>query len=321
MSLRAVFFFISCILVSIPFSTYAQFSQTVPEAFIDVSPRFPDPYSEVKLTLNTATLNTTGTQITWFIDGVKRSEFKNSRTITITTGNFGGEITAVANLIFPNGAVQKIEKTISVVRADITIEADTFVSPFYKGRSLPSVGSTVRASVVPFDGSSTGVEQYSYTWRLNNKALEGGSIYGKNYVSFILPIGRKHFLGVDVNDSKGNAVVSKTIIINTREPEVLFYEDNPLKGLSRNMVANPHIMVQDEIKIHAEPYYLSRSVVDSNMLIEWKIDGKRVNTRQKDFGTIVLQRSLVSGVSNVEFHIRDLNNYLQGVKGSFRVQF
>lgn len=308
------------LLILIPFVSHAQFTPGTTAPTIKSSSSHPDAYTEVTLSLDAYTLDTNGSKISWTVDGINQPKAENERSLKVMTGAIGSIKEVRATLTLPNGSIVHTPYRLTATRVDLIIESDSFVPTFYKGRALPSTGSMVRAIALPTDGSGKSANQFSYVWRLNNKTLQGGSIYGKNTMMFEMPLGSEQILSVSIVDNLGRTTMKKTIALNPTDAELHFYIENPLKGLSRTVLTSPYLMLEDEVRIHAEPYYVSRSLLTNENLVEWRIDGKKVDNPSEDFGTIVLERSGVGGASTIGFHMRDLTNFLSGISGSFQLQ-
>lgn len=286
-----------------------------------VSPRYPEPNTTVQLELNDYGLNTQGARYQWYINGVERVEAANQRSLSLPVGNLGETTTVLVKTILAGGAVVEARTTITPIRVDMLIEADTLVPTFYAGRALPSSGSAIRVTALPFLGTSQNPSTFSYTWRVGDEIVGGSSLYGKNSVTFSSGFERRVEVSVDIIDQSGTLVAKKTILVPISDPELHFYEVNPLQGLMERALGRNFIFSGDEINVRAEPYYMDRTFMAKQPFIEWKLNGQTITNPSQDPQEIVLRKSGDHGSFTIQFHVRNLRQLLQGVKDSVTITF
>ncbi|MDC1205590.1 hypothetical protein N8083_01960 [Candidatus Pacebacteria bacterium] len=311
--------FVFSLLLTATHYVHAQSSFNVTNLNIIASPAYPEPFAEVELKLDAYSINTTGSTISWFIDGVEQIDARNTRKMNLIVGDLGETVAIRVELKPLQGAAITIKHKITPARVDIVVEADTLVPLHYKGRALPSNGSIVRAIALP----ATGVDPatLTYKWSVNNSPLYGGSLVGRNVALFKAPLKDEMLLSVEVGNRDGTVLTSKTTHIEIPEAELHFYEDNPLRGLSRNAIRSPHTLVGDEITVRAEPYFMSKDIFALSPHIEWKIDNETIANPSENPQTITLRGDGGNGRFTVDFHIRNLANILQGVQDDFIIAF
>jgi len=295
-------------------------SQTNPSV-LSLSPRYPEPGEEVTATLNDYSVNTNGATIQWFIDGKEVSIAKNQRSLEFPSGTLGNPTEILARTTLPNGSILRAQSTIVPIRVDILIEADTLVPSFYKGRAIPATGGSVRATAIPFTGIGRAPETFSYTWRVDEEVLGGGSHFGKNAVNFTADFGTETLVSVDVIDTDGAIVTSENIYVPLMDPELYFYEINPLRGMSEIAIDDNFIFVGEEIKVRAEPYFIDNALFSQNPHQEWKLNSQTIQNPASDQQEITLRRSGDSGSFTLEYHVRNLKQLLQGIKESVTINF
>lgn len=292
-----------------------------PDIAIITSPTVPEPNEPVTVSLDAYTLDTTGATIVWYVDGVERTDARNLRSIPLVAGALGESTTVSVRLTLSNGAVIAKQKAVTPGQLDIILEGDTITPGFYKGRPLLSVGAQARAVAIPAFGDNRRPEDFTYLWKLNNAVLYGGPVTGRNYATFPLGLGRNQILSVDVIDSTGT-VAKKTIGLPLSEPEIHFYPLNPLRGVSAKALISPYPLIGEEMTVRAEPYYMSRNIFSTNPHLEWQIDNQTVVNDVQNPLELTLRRATgQSGSASVSFHIRNLQQLVQGVEESFRLTF
>jgi hypothetical protein len=311
-------FFVGLFLVTSPYA-YAQTFAIDTGATLKLTPSYPEPNAEVVVALDAYSIDTTGSSITWFIDDKEVPEAKNTREMTFTIGPLGTPIRVQARLTSSTGGVVTASHTITPVRVDLVVEANTLTPLHYKGRALPSSGSTLRVIALP--DTNTDPSNLSYTWTVDNEVLFGGSLRGKNVAEFTTPQQPNIFLTLEVAAAQGEILARRSILINIARPTLRFYEDNPLRGLSRNTLKSPHMLIGDEMSVRAEPYFMNKNIFESEPLIEWEIDNSRVENTSDQPQNITLRSIGKTGNSNVSFHIRNLQDLLQGIEDDFVVSF
>lgn len=272
--MRLVYGFVFWLALVIPSTLMAQGFSGSPSANLSTIPLAPEPLSETTVSLDAYTLDTIGATIVWFVDGIEETSARNLRELELMTKDIGETTEITVVLTLRTGQVVRAEKTIVPSRVDIVLEADTLTPAFYQGRALPSTGSQVRAIAIPHTASGQAPEAFSYQWKLDNEVLYGGPVTGVHTANFEVGLGKNQVLRVDVLNNSGVIVAAKSIFIPRTEPELLFYEENPLRGINNIAIQSPHILVGEETSIRAEPYYMARTIFDSSPLIEWEIDGR-----------------------------------------------
>jgi hypothetical protein len=150
--------------------------------------------------------------------------------------------------------------------------------------------------------------------------IEGGPLRGKNKVTMTTPLGQRFVLSVDVTNLEGETLARRTIEVMTATPEVHFYEVTSLHGIKSKAIQNGFSLISESSTIQAEPYHLDLTTYNNPGLIEWKIGGQRTPSGSTNPYQITLAR-LGVGASSIGFHVRDLNQLLQGARGEFQINF
>lgn len=313
-----------CVIGSTASTAQAQFldglSFTEPIT-LQQSPQHPAPNQQVTVTLNDYSSNTSGARTQWFVDGVEVVRAQNERAIVLGAGELGYRKNVLVVMTLPAGIQFQAKTTITPIRVDMLIEADTLAPSFYKGRTIPSTGSFVQVTAIPFTGEARTPESFSYTWRVDDTVQTGGSRLGKNAITFSSGFSKNSTVSVDVLDTDGSLITTKSISIPLTDPELYFYEVNPLRGMSEAAITNDFIFIGDEIKVRAEPYFIDATLLNQNPHIEWKLNGTSIINPNGNLQEITLRKQGGTGSFNLEFHIRNLRQLLQGVKDSVTINF
>ena len=281
------------------------------------SPHFPGANTSVEISLDDYQLNTAGASITWYVDSVEQTAFKDTRSITMKTGDLGKKSTVSVILSRVNAAPLTASLTLMATEVHIILETDTYVPNFYKGRALPSVESTVRAVAVVQDGTKSLPGTYTYRWTEENTVLFGGPVKGKYAYLFTMPRYGSKRLSVDVTDATGKSVGEGAIELRATQPELHFYEQSPLRGLSQKEVARPLPFIGEETTVYGEPYFLNASMRNEDATFNWKINSLKTAIGQDTPNAITLQRIGDRGQSQVSFEIITRQKIPQLINGVF----
>lgn len=152
---------------------------------------------------------------------------------------------------------------------EIIVEAYTYTPAFYKGRSEPTSGNLMRAIAIPL-GVDAG--NFTYLWSLNGQPLRGQG----QVVTFSAPIGNNFTLGVTVLNN-GIFWSEKSEAIALSNPEVIFYEQNALRGIGTIAIKNDFYLIGAEASITAEPFFVGQGS-QNTLQGKWSIDDQEVTT-------------------------------------------
>src|SRR3989338_9207927 len=125
------------------------------------------------------------------------------------------------------------EKTISLVPAAIDFFwwTNSYVPLWYKGKALPTPGSTVFVQARPsFPDSIAG--SLVYTWSLNDEVVSSTSGQGKSLFIYTIPstLALRSAIGLRVSNLSGTIKSEAIFDPPVASPEALAYELRPLEG-------------------------------------------------------------------------------------------
>jgi hypothetical protein len=317
------YFALALILLFIPSgSADAQFNTDVTNQgpSITLEPRYPAPNSETTASLDDYSLSGTVSSIRWYINGKQIPDTLNQRSIDFKTGEMNSKTTINAAVEINGKQTLDIKSIIEPIYLDIIVEAQTRVPSFYKGRSLPSVGSKVNYTAL-LNGGSILPNNLIYNWSIENRMINGGSLRGQYKISAPMPQGGGSILSLAVSTISGEILARKDIQIPSVEPEILFYESNTLQGMKQIPIKSSLNLISNSSTVHAEPYYLNILTYNRPPLLEWKIDGVRSPSGGSNPYKITLAHQETQGSAEIDFHVRDLTEFLQGGQSSINVNF
>lgn len=308
-----------------PTSSFGQISPGINAQFNGLTlipyPDFPEPFTDFEIELSAPDSRYNGAQINWFINGEELSEARNKRKNSFTAGPLGEAMEIEARLRRNDGQVESVYHTITPVKIDIVIEGITEIPHFYKGRPLPSRESEVRANAIITTGSTINRTSLGYDWRMNNEPLSGGSIRGKSGINFKMPLGLETYIGVTIQE--GSKVIgSKTIVVPAAQPEILFYEENLLRGTIAKTLDSNHIVSGNQITIRAVPFYTSPFFDNDNIELGWTLNGSTIdNSRALEENVLTLRGSGSQSRASIGFRLLNNSTIGQSIRSGFNLQF
>lgn len=301
---------------------HAQISISAMEttASLVVEPKFPAPHSVVTVSLDAYAVDTLGASTRWYVDGKELIEQKNQQSIKFIAGAIGTKHTVRAIISFTNRPALETTLTVPVNQVDLIIESQTYTPSFYKGRALPGENAVIRAIAITHTKPLGNPALYTYEWKLDGDMLFGGPILGKQVMYFNMPEFIDHSLSVTVYGTDGTTLGRGYVSLNPVEPEVYFYEENPLRGLSRKAVTPEFTLIGDETTIYAEPYFMNTDLINTKGVFEWRLDGVEVNSSNAK-NAITLRHTEGEGSANVAFKYVLDSIPIQYVQGTFDIFF
>ena len=318
---RAIFcVIVFCGISLLPTNISAQtFSSPTNTATLLVTTKYPEPGTEVVITLEAYTLNMIDATVAWFINDVEQPNLRNERTIRVVAKELGDTQEIRARIIKPGERSIDTSTNITSSNTDIIIEAYTHTPSFYKGRALPSKSAPIRAIAIPQTVESGNAALYSYNWKYNDATMFGGAVFGKQSVDLRMPRFEDERLSVTVYDKNGDVVGEESIVLTAVSPELHFYEQNPLRGMSRKVLGIDHILIGDEMIVHGEPYFMDTDLSAQGGEYAWSINNNPVSTSGNDPHVITLRRSDTPGTVSIGLEIITNLKIPQVVEGFFSI--
>jgi hypothetical protein len=238
--------------------------------------------------------------------------------ITYTAARLGSSDTIKATLKKPNGFVETITKNITPAYLDIIVEPQTHVPDFYKGRALPSVGSTINVTVLLSNGGIANPQNLIYTWRINQKVFEGGPLRGRNKITLSGGQESSIIISLQIADQLGNIIAKRGIGVNTVSPKLLFYELNALYG-TESKALKTFTILGNSTSFRSEPFYLDSQTYNFPDIFTWSINGTEFKNQSLNPYEVTLEKTGYPGSAEVKLHVRNTEQLLQGAQGALSV--
>jgi len=315
-----LFLFVFGLLLSLPIYVSAQIPGGASASLV-VLPTFPEPESNITVSLDAYSMNTVGASINWYVDGKEVVASKNERSILVRSGSLGKKTSVNAQVIVPNGPSFTARRDIIPAVVDLVIEADTYVPAFYRGRALPSGESAIRAIAIPHTGGSLSPSSLTYKWEYNGGVLLGGPVRGKQSINLTMSRFADNRLTVTIIDGNGQSIAEKSLFLNPVDPELHFYEDNPLRGLHERAITDSFALIGDETTLFGEPYYMQTDLTSRTATFSWTINGEKTVYQNPDPHSITLRRSGGGGSAAVELKAMTTAKIPQYIREAFTIVF
>ncbi len=229
-----------------------------------IEPETPKPNTNVTITLNSYTINLSNHPIQWYINDTLVLSQTGAESYTINSGPLGTRtsIKAIINVTSTGNLLTK-SIIISPIDVDLLWEAtDSYVPPFYKGKKLPAAQGQITVTAIPITSRSLISDQKNSVYYWNNNYDNNASASGFGRRSYTLQndiFNKTERIGVTVSSTNGSFTASKSIVIPTVNPKIVFYTRNSsgktlwnkgsVNAITTNNTGTANIII--------EPYYFS----------------------------------------------------------------
>lgn len=297
------------------------FSGIAQQNHLVVDPPFPEPGQTVSISVNDYSGGLFGAQISWQRDGEVIPDSINQRSVEIEAGELGVTERIAAVFTAPNGSTETLSTTLRPVYLDIIIEPQTRVPDWYLGRGMPTLGSQINATALVNDGTMLDPAGLVYTWQVNQTVLDSGPVRGRNRMSFETPRGNNFLLNLTVTRATGETVASQLKSVEVGQPTLRFYEQHALYGSQQFPITQSTALIGNSIKLQAEPFNLDTRVYNDPDVAVWEINRYETDNGSRNPYEITLQRTSASGATDIKFHVRSLQEVLQGAEDNIVINF
>lgn len=234
------------------------------------------PGSLITLSLKNTSIPLETKNISWLENGSLSEQGLGKATHTLTLGEAGTHTTVT---VVVDGEDANADITLVPAMVDLVWEAQSYVPPFYKGRTFPSPGTTITAEALPYftkDGTIIDRGSVYFTWKYNEQLLQTQSGPGKSSITLNAPeFAEEGVLSVEAQTVDGIFSASKKVRIPTTEPYMTLYPVNPLIGVDFLRGGRSTVQTPDtESTFVLFPYFASiKDLLDPIANISWTIDG------------------------------------------------
>lgn len=295
---------------------------------MSLSPQNPEPFQEVKITINSYREDLSRARVTWFVDAVEKNTGLGLDEFSVPAGKNGTRTTVKAVVTPFGGEPIEISKSFTPSIVDLIYEARSYVPPFYKGRALnPSQGLVVVTAIpelIKTTGEKIDSRNIVYSWKKDGTPQPKSSGLSKNTLTFTgeIPV-RDALIEVFVSSLDSTLSASKIIKITNEDPKIVFYENSPVYGLMTNRAIRSTVnMLVDEFNTVAVPYFFSIGNIGSlDLEYIWKLDGQKVENQEQKNSLVFRQERSGSGSAAISLDINNKIRLFQSQSSGFTISF
>ena len=284
-------------------------------------PKYPGPNEKISAEIISYAFDVDRSYITWTLNGEMISQGRGLKRIDFTNGNLGDSMSLYISVVTNDGLSVSQGIEFKVVDVDLLWEADSHTPIFYKGKAVPVSGSIVKITTIPQGFDS--MKNLVYRWERDFVYDSRASGVDKNTYSIkFTDIFGGETIGVTVSDQQNRQIFQKSIKIKRGEPEILFYEEDPLEGplYQRTILGSLELAGQLEIVIRAEPYFFPNGDF-FDLLRIWKMNNEKVEPfSNPNFIGLTVPED-IKGEALIELKVNNPNSYFQTVDKKIKLLF
>jgi len=322
------FILVAYVFFTLPLSLNAQFQSLNQIAsrslVVNMSPEYPRAFEQVKISIQSSSLSLETALITWKIDGRTVLRGTGEQEITFTVGDYG-KITFAQVIIETESDVVVRDIPVNPSYVDLVWEADTYTPPFYKGKALQTSEGAVRVVALPHfirNGRLLTDKELFFQWFHKDGIVLSGvgkSVYQyHNYFTY-----KDDTIKIQISLPGGLVQTKNEIIIPTRDPKILLYEEDPLFGTQyQKAILEKDFLNKKETTYKVAPFFFSiQSPDDANLNYEWSLNNERLNDGTREKITFRTEDETKKGVSLVHLNLTDTLKQIQFVQKTFSFTF
>ncbi|MBI2109003.1 MAG: hypothetical protein HYT93_02360 [Parcubacteria group bacterium] len=301
-------------------------AQIAPSINISITPGEPRAYEDVLVALESFSINLNTARISWRLNNKLEQDGVGKTTFTFKTGELGS-VSMVQITINTENEIIERNFEVHPAEVDLVWEAFTYAPPFYKGKSLASSKSRIKIAAIPHFISENGKKISSnsliYTWQQDRRVLGSFSGTGKESIFITAPgLFQTSNISVSVSSQDGIYKARSAVVIESRNPEIIFYEKHPTEGIKYDNALGPQLnLSQEEITLRAEPYFFSGEDFASRKVnFGWSLNSNSVESSEK-INEITLKRDTAGGIAQVALEIKNAINILQEAAAELIIRF
>ena len=294
---------------------------------VTVSPENPGPNTSVTVNVDSYATDLNSARITWSVNGKILQDGMGKKSLTLTTGSLGSATTINLTIVPLNGA--SFQKTITLTPASVDLfwQANSYTPPFYEGKAQFAKQNSITFVAVPnivdAHGNRVSISNAIYTWSKDGSVMGSLSGTGKNTLTLTDSIlGLPMSISVSVSTLDQSITATKSLSLQSQNPLILLYENNPLYGILYNReLGNTFNLSEAEVSVTGAPYYFSNSDESAGRLqYSWSINGAPVASPNQNSITL-RQQTGVAGNSVLGLQIQNSNIILQNAQTQSTIQF
>lgn len=294
---------------------------------LNLSATYPIPGETVRAVASSYSHNLSEATLVWSLDGKKIAEGAGISEVEVVAPDLGSA-SKIEVIATEEGITSSAYAMIRPTEVDLLWESDSYIPPFYRGRALPSAGTSLRLEAIPRfkrpDGSYVPVSEIAFTWKRDRYAISVVSGMGKSKIVVPSPpLFGSNTISVEARTSDGVYAGAAFVRIASRDPVLILYENHPLFGIQyHHALASQNVVSEVETSFIAIPYFAeAQSPNDSRLAYEWRVNGNEIRSDSTRPSELTINASGSSGVALVELTLSHATNLFLESGGSWRIAF
>ncbi len=295
---------------------------------ISLSPQYPGPHDTVTLTAQSSVLDLSQSSIVWSVNGAVVAQGTGQETANVTVGALGSDTAVTVQATAPDSTSASATAHIIPTELDLLYDSDSYTPPFYRGRSLPSAGSSLVLQALPHfvepGGTTVPASDLTYTWRDNGQVM--GQVSGKGKSAIVIPspvLYGTDVISVQAQSSDGLLSGQSSVSVSAVDPIVVLYEDHPLYGiLYEKALDSASFIPESEMTFAAVPYFATaHTPADATLQYAWRVNGQSIRSDAAKPNELTLQAGDTSNTALIELSLTHATNYFLDAQGSWNITF
>lgn len=326
MMLRRVLFVL--MVAAIPFSCTALSLTYERPLTLTVIPEHPAPGESVHLTIQSYSIDLNRSDITWSVNDKIIAQGAGIKDITVRAGALGTRTSIVVIATENDENVGQAAAIIAPTEVILLWDSDSYVPPFYKGRSLAGTSATLHAYALARLSTASGVpipeRDIIYTWSRGGTVLNSLSGRGKSSISLQGPaLYGSDTLGVQAESSDRSVQGVASARIPATDTALELYENHPLFGiLFHRAFAGDVNTNENEEKVTAVPYFAHVvSPSDSSLTYEWHVNDSPIAPNSDEPQTLTITAQNYTGPARISLSLTNANDILMRATNLSRLIF
>lgn len=325
---RVLIFFLSLIVfsqLSLAQSASADVSGGIS---LSLTPERPAPGNTVRISAASFSPDLERSDITWYANDKIIAQGPGLKGIDVTAGPLGSETHVVAVAQTADGTSNSGDAFIRPTEIDLLWESDSYIPPFYRGRALPSAGTSLRLQAVPRfklpSGALVPEQDIIFTWRRNGSVVQSVSGRGRSSARLQAPVlFGTDIVTVEAASLDGSLQGSASVRVPSVEPVLQLYLDPPLFGVMYNQALGQQTAIADsEMSFAAVPYFAqAQSPNDSRLIYGWKVNGTDIEADPGRPSELTINSDKSTGLAQIALSLTHSANWFMQSLGAWAVSF
>lgn len=294
---------------------------------VKVNPENPNSGDKVTITLQSYAIDLDASDMVWYVDGKINTQGTGIKNFRITAPQNGKKITVTVDIKTLDKHTYTKNIDISPQDIDLLWEAsDSFVPPFYKGKSFPGEQGQVRFVAIPnFYSANKPVDRSKmiYYWKKGDNTIQQSSGFGRNSYNITLDyLTEGDNVEITARTQDQTLSAKKSVFVQPKIPEILIYEANPLLGTIYSKAFTKGIQLStNETTFVAEPFGFSGlNKVSNPLTFAWTLNGEGVEVNEPNKITVRTPEQK-TGISLLKIHITNTEKILQDLSRDIPLKF